>query len=141
MKLNPTERSPIEAPDGHLIREVLGLATMNITKYSVAHIVAPARSQGITRQNQFDEILIVVKGRGVARGDYSSDELGPNDVLLLPAGTRYALDVGEEEMELWAICVPAFRPEWSNAGTVKRDWRDYEVPRGAARLRPDLRDE
>lgn len=142
MKFNPSDRSATTAPDGHLIRELLGMATMNITKYSVAHIVAPAGSRGMTRENQFDEILIVIQGRGSARRDYSTDELGPNDVLLLPAGTRYAIDAEpEEELHMWAICVPAFRPEWSNSGSVKRDWRDYQVPRGAARLRPNRDDE
>ncbi len=142
MKISSGDRSAFTAPDGHIIKEFLGLASMNISKYSVAHITAPAGSRGAPRQNQFDEIMIVVKGKGVARRDYVSDELAPQDVLLIPSGTRYSIDAhDDEDLELWAICVPAFRPEWSNNGPAKRDWRDYQVPRGAARLRPDLKND
>jgi mannose-6-phosphate isomerase-like protein (cupin superfamily) len=136
-KFNPQDRSPTSSEPGHVVRELIGLESMNVARYSVAHIVAEAGSHGITRQNQFDEILIVASGRGVARREYTSDELGPRDVLLLPAGTRYSIDAHEgEDLEMWAVCVPAYRPEWSNSGATKRDWRDYQVPRGAERLRP-----
>jgi mannose-6-phosphate isomerase-like protein (cupin superfamily) len=136
MKIHPSDRTPLTGPDGHLIRELVGMTSMNVSKYSVAHIVVPAGSKGITRQNQFDELIIVIKGHGVARQDYVSDEIGPNDVVLLPTGTQYAIDAkGEEDLELWAICVPAYRQEWSTLGANKRNWRDYEVPRGSERLR------
>jgi mannose-6-phosphate isomerase-like protein (cupin superfamily) len=142
MKISPEDRNPSTAPDGHIKKEMLGLGTLNITKYSVAHIVAPAGSRGMTRQNQFDEIIIVISGRGTAHRDYVTDELGPEDVLLLPAGTRYSIeaDLGED-LVFWAVCVPAYRPEWSNAGEARRDWRDYQVPRGSDRLRPRRDDE
>jgi mannose-6-phosphate isomerase-like protein (cupin superfamily) len=136
MKLRPADRSPITGPDGHVVREIAGLTSLNLSKYSVAHIVAPARSRGVPRENQFDEIVIGISGRGLARRDHVTDELGPTDVLLLPAGTRYSIDASDEEdFEFWAVCVPAFRPEWSSVGTTKRDWRDYQTPRGADRLR------
>ena len=140
MKLNPSNRTPSTTPDGHLIRELIGIGSMNVSKYSVAHIVAPAGSVGVTRQNQFDEIIIVIKGRGIAQRAYAKDDIGPNDVLLLPAGIRYSIEAGpDEELEFWALCVPAFRPEWSKTGEVSQDWRDYQVARGNARLRPDLK--
>ncbi len=136
MKLNPKDRSAITGADGHVVREIAGLPTMNLAKYSVAHVVAPAGSQGETRTNQFDEVVIVIKGHGAARRDYVRDELAPEDVLLLPAGTRYAIDAApDSDLEFWAICVPAFRPEWANVGSRKMDWRDYQVPKGADRLR------
>ncbi len=141
MKISVSDRSPMsEGPDGHVVRELLGMSSMNVSKYSVAHIVAQAGSHGVSRQNQFDEILIVIKGRGTVQQDYVTHELEPTDVLLLPSGTRYSIDAGaDEDFEMWAICVPAFRPEWSNTGSAKRDWREYQVPRGADRLR-EMRD-
>ncbi|MDQ4076946.1 MAG: hypothetical protein M3220_11955 [Chloroflexota bacterium] len=136
MKITLDDRKATATPEGHLVREMLGLETMNVSKYSVAHIVAEAGSRDITRENQFDEILLVIKGHGTVRQDYVDEEIGPKDVVLLPAGTRYAIEAQEEEdLELWAICVPAYRAEWSNAGSAKRDWREYQVPRGAERLR------
>ena len=139
MKISPSNRTPSKAPDGHLVRELIGLSSMNVSKYSIAHIVAPAGSVGITRQNQFDEVMIVIKGKGVAEREYVKDDLVPNDLLMLPAGTRYTIKAGpDEDLEFWALCVPAFRPEWSKTGEVSRDWRDHQVPRGNARLRSDL---
>ncbi len=139
MKISPLDRTPLTAPDGHLIRELVGLGSMNVSKYSLAHIVAPAGSVGVTRQNQFDEIMIVIKGKAIAEREYIKDDLGPNDVLMLPAGTRYTIKVGpDQDLEFWALCVPAFRAEWSKTGEVSRDWRDHQVPRGKARLRSDL---
>jgi len=139
MKLNPSNRTPLTTPDGHLIRELIGVSSMNVSKYSIAYIIAPAGSVGITRQNQFDEVMIVVKGTGVAERGYVKDDLAPNDVLMLPSGTRYTIKVGpDEDLEFWALCVPAFRPEWSKTGDVSRDWRDHQVPRGHVRLRSDL---
>lgn len=124
------------ADDGHVIRELVGLLSMNVTKYSVAHIVAPAGSVGQTRQNQFDEIMIVIRGEGMAKLDHVTESLHPQDLLLLPSGTRYTIEAGAEaDLEMWAICVPAYRPEWSQTGSAKRNWRDYQVPRGSERLR------
>jgi mannose-6-phosphate isomerase-like protein (cupin superfamily) len=136
MKITLEERHITNSAEGHQLRELVGLATMNITKYSVAHIVAEASSKGSSRQNQFDEILIGISGRGTVQLEYVKHTIGPKELVLLPAGTRYSIDADSAgDLELWAICVPAFRPEWSNTGTAKRDWRDYQVPRGADRLR------
>ncbi|MCB0076749.1 MAG: AraC family ligand binding domain-containing protein [Anaerolineales bacterium] len=137
MKITLADRSAFTADDGHRVREMVGLPTMNVEKYSVAHVVAPAGSTGTTRVNQFDEILLVIAGRGTATLDHAEYELGPNDLLLLPAGTRYTVSAdAAAPLEMWALCVPAFRPEWSQQGSARRDWRDYQTPRGADRLRP-----
>ncbi|HBY94721.1 MAG TPA: hypothetical protein DEP84_12305 [Chloroflexi bacterium] len=137
MKRNPAESRSFEAHDGHRITEVLGMATTNTSRYSVAYIVAPPQSRGEARQNQFDEILIVEEGHATVVQDHVRQIVGPRDVMLLPAGTGYWLETGDETLRFWAICVPAFRPEWSQIGeTPRRDWRDYQTPRGADRLRP-----
>ena len=136
MKVTLHDRKPVTNQDGHTLRELVGIPSMNVNKYSVAHIVAPAGSSGTTRQNQFDEILLGIAGRGAVQLDHATHDLGPKELLLLPAGTRYTLVAsGDGPWELWAICVPAFRPEWSQEGGGRRDWRDYQVPRGADRLR------
>lgn len=135
MKIRADDRTPITGPDGHQIREILGFATLNIEKYSLAHVIVPAGSEGQQRTNSFDEFIIVIEGQGSARLDFVTHDLAAGDVLLLPAGTRYAFDASTEgDLKLWAVCVPAFRPEQSNMG-ARRDWREYQVPRGADRLR------
>lgn len=137
MKVSLSDRQPIEGHDGHMIRELLGIPSANIAKYSVAHVSAPAGSRGITRRNQFDEMIIGIAGSGVVRREYISEEIGPNDLLLIPAGTSYAIDVtGDDSFTMWAICVPAFRREWSADGQSRGSWQDYETPKGIDRLRP-----
>lgn len=139
MKITLADRNAFTAEDGHSVREMIGLPTMNVNKYSVAHIVAPAGSTGITRENQFDEVLIVISGRGSAKLDHAEYELGPKELLMLPAGSRYTVTASHDgPLEMWALCVPAFRPEMSQqGGSTRRNWRDYQVPRGADRLRRD----
>lgn len=138
MKIPLRETEEITGPDGHGISELIGLSATNTSRYSVAHMVAPAGSRGTTRRNRFDEILIVKSGTGSIIGDYGGEAIGPDDVVLLPAGTTYAIEANSDsDLTVWAICVPAFRPEWSETGSAKsRDWRDYQVPRGTERLRP-----
>lgn len=135
MKLRAEDRTPVTGPDGHSVRELMGHATLNIEKFSLAQVVVPAGSEGSQRTNSFDEVIIVIEGQGVARLDFVSYDLAPEDVVYLPAGTRYAFDAAPEgDLRLWALCVPAFRPEQSQVGS-RRDWREYQVPRGADRLR------
>lgn len=139
MKFSLQEAEHTTAPDGHGIAELVGLSATNSSRYSVAHVVAPAGSRGATRRNRFDEIIIVKSGTGSVIGDYGADAVAPDDIVLLPAGTNYAIEADTDgDLSFWAICVPAFRPEWSEtSGAKSRDWRDYQVPRGTERLRPD----
>jgi mannose-6-phosphate isomerase-like protein (cupin superfamily) len=137
MKFSVNEAQGFTAVDGHQITELIGLKSTNTSRYSVARIVAPAGSRATPRQNQFDEIVIVESGQGVIQQDFTSDAVGPQDVVLLPAGSRYWLEAAPEaDVVFWAICVPAYRPELSREGQNKYDWRDYQTPRGADRLRP-----
>lgn len=142
MKFTLQESEAVVGPDGHTAAEMIGLATTNTSRYSVAHIVAPAGSRGTTRRNRFDEIIIVESGQGQLIREYGGEALEPRDVVMLPAGTTYAIEVNaDEDLTFWAVCVPAFRPEWSDTGVKSRDWRDYQVPRGTERLRPSSSDE
>ena len=141
MKRNPDSSSGFSAPDGHHITELLGLVSTNTSRYSVAYVVSPAHTLGTARQNQFDEIVIVERGHGTIVQDHGREAVGPRDVVLLTAGTRYQVETADEPLHFWAVCVPAFRPEWSQAGEARRDWRDYQTRRGADRLRPHSSDD
>lgn len=137
MKRNPAEQTGVERPDGHRVVEVLGLTATNTSRYSVAFHEAPARSRSVARQNQFDEIVIVEGGEGDLVQDHTRESIRARDVILLTAGTRYWFESGDEGLRFWTVCVPAFRPEWSQVGETRRDWRDFQTPRGADRLRPN----
>lgn len=137
MKRSLHEQEPITNSDGHHIVELIGLASTNTSRYSVAHITAPAGTRGQPRTNRFDELLIIKAGRGVIEMAFNQYDIAPDDVVLIPAGTRYAIHAApESDLVVWAVCIPAYRPEWSQVGEAKMNWRDYQVPRGVNRLRP-----
>nr|WP_290665532.1 hypothetical protein [Ardenticatena sp.] len=137
MKRSLHEQAPIENSDGHRVVELIGLASTNTSRYSVAHITAPAGTRGQPRTNRFDELLIVKAGHGSIEMAFTRYDVAPDDVVLIPAGTRYAIHTAEEsDLVVWAVCIPAYRPEWSQVGEPKMNWRNYQVPRGVNRLRP-----
>ncbi len=126
----------ITGPDGHQITEVLGLRTTDTERYSVAHVVVPASSKGTTRTNRFDEVLLIIQGNGVIEEGGRQFPVSAGDVFHLPARMAYAThNPNDEPLAFWAICVPAFRPEWSVSSDASTDWRSREMPRGADRLR------
>ncbi|HEX6310695.1 MAG TPA: cupin domain-containing protein [Acidimicrobiia bacterium] len=79
--------------------------------------IARARVEpGVTTQLHrvdVDERYVVVDGRGVARvGDLPPAEVGPGDVVLIPAGARQQItNVGESDLVFYCVCTPRFRPE------------------------------
>lgn len=65
------------------------------------------RLQGI------DERYVIVEGRGrAAVGDGPAHDVGPGDVVLIPAGCRQRIaNIGAGDLVFLAICTPRFRAE------------------------------
>lgn len=62
-----------------------------------------------------DQVLVFVAGRGEAQLDGRASEVGPNDLVLVRAGTRHNfLNTGDEPLRLITIYAPPEHP----AGTV-----------------------
>jgi mannose-6-phosphate isomerase-like protein (cupin superfamily) len=71
---------------------------------------------GITRWHRLHDIAeryLVVSGRGrVEVGELGAREIGPGDVVLIPAGVRQRVAcVGEADLVFFAVCTPRFRVE------------------------------
>jgi probable rRNA maturation factor len=98
----------IITPDGSRIAELIGRVSTGDDSWSVARIVMPPGGGQPPRRNRFDEALIIVAGSCEVDLDSGTLMLGPDDVLDLPAGTRYAERGGPEGCVAWAICRPAF---------------------------------
>ncbi|GEM_PF-5040944 len=137
MKLTLGEGHQVKTEDGHTVVELIGRQATNTPHYSVAHITVPAGTRSQARRNRFDEVLIVEMGHGLLTARETAYTLEPRAVVWLPAGTQYTVEANQTgDLALWAICVPAFRPEWSSTGEAAVDWRAYRVPKGIDRLRP-----
>jgi probable rRNA maturation factor len=98
-------------PDGSRIAELIGRVSTGDESWSVARIVMPPGRGQPRRRNRFDEVLIVVAGSCEVELDSGTLTLAPDDVLELPAGTRYAERGGPDGCVAWAICRPAFSRE------------------------------
>lgn len=62
-----------------------------------------------------DQVLVFVAGRGEARLDGRMSDVGPNDLVLVRAGTRHNFrNTGDEPLRLITIYAPPEHP----AGTV-----------------------
>jgi len=58
----------------------------------------------------YEEIYIVIKGRGVISVGEDSAEVGPMDSTYLPAGVPHALtNTGQEDLEILVVAAPPIR--------------------------------
>ncbi|HTQ00426.1 MAG TPA: cupin domain-containing protein [Casimicrobiaceae bacterium] len=69
-----------------------------------------------TRWHRLDGVVeryAIVEGRGrVEIGDAAPEDVGPGDVVLVPAGCRQRIaNTGGVDLVFLAICTPRFRPE------------------------------
>jgi mannose-6-phosphate isomerase-like protein (cupin superfamily) len=60
-----------------------------------------------------EERYLIIQGQGVVYlGDAEGQEVGPGDVVVIPAGVEQSIrNTGQEDLVFYAICTPRFRPE------------------------------
>ena len=79
--------------------------------------IARARVEpGVTTQLHsldVDERYLIVSGTGVVSvGDVAPTEVGPGDVVAIPAGAAQRIEnSGAEDLVFYCVCTPPFRPE------------------------------
>jgi len=74
--------------------------------------VAPGVTTALHRVD-VAERYVILEGRGVAHvGDLAPTEVGPGDVVLIPAGVPQRIaNVGPTDLLFYCVCTPRFRPE------------------------------
>lgn len=74
--------------------------------------VTPGVITELHRLRDTDERYLVLRGRGrVTVGDALA-EIGPGDVVLIPANVAQRVEcLGSEDLEFYCVCSPQFRPE------------------------------
>lgn len=101
--------------DGKHIEEHFGRASTETSDLSAARMVAPAGWSEPAQEPEFDEYILVVRGRV----EVTVGEEDPQNVVVEPGQSlkvernnrvRYA-NPFEEECEYWSLCLPAFAPE------------------------------
>ncbi|WP_254797497.1 cupin domain-containing protein [Geopseudomonas aromaticivorans] len=75
--------------------------------------VAPGVTTQLHRLHGVVERYLIVKGRGMVDvGGLQPSEVGPGDLVVIPAGVPQRIGtLGEEELVFYCICTPRFTPE------------------------------
>ncbi|MCB0548445.1 MAG: cupin domain-containing protein [Phaeodactylibacter sp.] len=106
--------SPFTAGDDTLIREVLHPRNDDLALgYSLAFaVLEPGRASLPHILKKSDEVYAIGKGRGRAFIDGEAADVGPGDVVVIPAGARqYIENTGDEHLEFWCIVSPPWNEE------------------------------
>ncbi|HYQ39589.1 MAG TPA: cupin domain-containing protein [Pseudomonas sp.] len=75
--------------------------------------VAPGVTTQLHRLHGVVERYLIVAGRGrVEIGGLAPEEVGPGDLVVIPAGVAQRIaSLGDEELVFYCICTPRFTPE------------------------------
>jgi mannose-6-phosphate isomerase-like protein (cupin superfamily) len=94
------------------ILEVLNHATDPAVSVAEAR-VAPGVTTQLHRLHGVVERYLIVSGRGwVEVGGLEPSEVGPGDLVVIPAGVAQRIgNLGSEELVFYCICTPRFTPE------------------------------
>ena len=111
MKNYIKQTSPFNVPtaDGHLIEEFFGNASMKYEGCSVCRIEAPPRWKEPQQTPEFDEIVLVIKGKIQIRVDGEKVLLDKGEAILIKKGSKIRFtNPFKEPGQYWSICLPPF---------------------------------
>ena len=106
---------PREHPSGARVYELFGRQEHlgGSTKHSMVYCVAPPRSGGgrAHYHPEDEETFYILKGKARMILDGKEYLAGPGDaILLLPGETHQVFVEGDENLEMIAVCAPAWTP-------------------------------
>jgi len=105
----------VPVDDQKVIREHFGLASTGEKNYSIAQMVAPPNWSEPYQNPEFDEITMMVSGKKLIEVDGEKIELKAGESILVKKGSRVRYsNPFSEPAEYWAICFPAFSPDYVN---------------------------
>ena len=99
--------------DGKTIDEHFRVLHTQQDAFSLAHMFAPPAWREPAQVADFDEVVIVVRGKLAIEADGEHMEVVPGETCMVGRGTRviYRNASLDEQCEYWSLCMPAFRPE------------------------------
>ena len=105
----------VPTTDGKLIEEHVGRVISNEPGLSIAHMVAPSGWSEPHQTPEFDEYIMMVRGRKQIEIDGETVTLIVGESLLVRKGTRVRYsNPFDVEAEYWSVCMPAFSPDLVN---------------------------
>lgn len=91
------------------IEEHFGLASTGESGVSIAHMIAPPGWSEPAQTPEFDEYVMVVRGRKLVEIGGERIELRSGESIRVPRNTRVRYsNPFAEETEYWSVCIPAF---------------------------------
>jgi mannose-6-phosphate isomerase-like protein (cupin superfamily) len=80
---------------------------------SIARVrVEPGVTTQLHALDGTDERYIIAEGHGrIEVGDLAAQDVGPGDVVLIPAGAKQRItNIGESDLIFYCVCTPPFQP-------------------------------
>jgi len=111
------QQAPFVVPttDGKLIEEHVGRVISNEPGLSIAHMVAPSGWSESHQTPEFDEYIMMVRGRKQIEINGETVTLNVGESLLVRKGARVRYsNPFDVEAEYWSVCMPAFSPDLVN---------------------------
>jgi mannose-6-phosphate isomerase-like protein (cupin superfamily) len=107
------DAEPIVTSSGEIIYELVGRRVGQITeRHSGAHVVIPpGKSSRLHYHPEAEESYFILKGRGRLRIGGEESEVSAGQMILIPPPQPHKIiNTASEDLELLAICVPAWEP-------------------------------
>ena len=105
----------VPTTDGKLIEEHVGRVISNEPGLSIAHMIAPSGWSEPHQTPEFDEYIMMVRGRKQIEINGETVTLNVGESLLVRKGARVRYsNPFDVEAEYWSVCMPAFSPDLVN---------------------------
>ena len=108
---------PFTAVDESEIVEVIGLKSTDINEVSLARAIIKPGKRTRRHYHKFHEIYMIASGKGIMHLNNETKEVKTGDNILIPPKSWHFIEnICKGNLEIWCICVPAFRQEETEVG-------------------------
>lgn len=105
---NLAEQAPFTTKDGSTIRSILDAANAPVERQSLAEAMVPA---GVAIERHYhkvsEEFYFLLEGRALMEIEGETQEVGPGEAILIPAGKWHQI-TGLEETRFLCCCAPPY---------------------------------
>lgn len=105
--------NPLGSPHGEVVYELMGNAAGGTAAHSLAQVVIPPGKASRKHYHPVaEESYYILAGQGELDLDGEHITLNPGDaVAILPGAVHQIRTLGDADLVLLAVCVPAWTPE------------------------------